>query len=114
MKTLAKLIILAIVAMFAVPLLLYRTASPCSMLKQEWVERARDHAESAVEEGREAASEYGDEVERIAERVGEMVENVTEDIAEGVADMKVEEMSTGQCVKELWRIKTGREPTEGW
>jgi hypothetical protein len=114
MKTLSKFILLALVLVIALPILAYRTGSPCEMLKKEWVERAQEKAEEVVEQGREAASDYGEQIERIAEQVGEIVENVTEDIAEGVAEMRVEEMSTGQCVKELLRIKTGREPTEGW
>jgi hypothetical protein len=114
MKTATKLVLLGLVLVIALPVLQYRTASPCSMLKQEWVAQAQEQAEQAVEQGREAASDYGAEIERIAERVGEIVENVTEDIAVGVAEMRVDEMSAGQCVKELWRIKTGREPTEGW
>lgn len=109
MKTLAKLIVVLLVLVIAIPIVAYRTGSPCGMLKKEWVERALQETESAVDEGREAASEYGENAERIAEQVGEMVGNVAEDIAEGVADMKTEEMSPGECIKELWRLKTGRE-----
>ncbi len=109
MKLLTKFVVLAVVLVIALPVLRYRTASPCGMLKKELVDRARSEAESAVQQGREAASEYGDRAERIAEQVGEMVENVTEEIAAGVAEMRVEEMSAGQCARELLRMKTGRD-----
>jgi len=113
MKLLAKLVVLALAIAVLLPVARYRTAAPCTMLEKELVDRARSKAESAVRQGREAASEYGDRAERIAERVGEMVENVTEEVAAGVAELRVEEMSTGECVKELWRIKTGRESDGG-
>jgi hypothetical protein len=107
MKTLAKLVVIVFVLVIALPIVRYRTASPCGMLKKELVDQAKSKAESAVEQGREAASEYGDRAERIAAQVGEMVENVTEEVAAGVAELRVEDMSTGECVKELWRIKAG-------
>lgn len=112
MKTLGKLIVVAVVIVLALPVLQYRTASPCGMLKKEWVERAKEQAAEAVDHGKKAVGDYGERAEQIAERVGRIVGDVTEDIAEEVAEMRLEKMSTGACVKELWRLKTGAKPAE--
>jgi hypothetical protein len=114
MKTLAKFTVLALVVLLAIPPLQYKTVSPCRMLEKELVKRTQQEAESAVEEGQEAVSKYGEQAQRLAEQVGAIVENVAEDIAVGVAEMRVEQLSTGQCLRELSRMKLGREPTPGW
>jgi len=114
MKTLAKFIVLAVVVLLAIPPLQYKTVSPCRMLEKELVKRTQQEAESAVAEGREAVSSYGEQAQRLAEQVGAIVENVAEDIAAGVAEMRVEQLSTRQCLRELARMKVGREPTPGW
>jgi len=114
MKTVAKLVVLSLVVLLAIPLLQYKTVAPCSMLEQELVKRAQQQAESAIEEGREAVSRYGEQAQRLAEQVGAIVENVAEDVAAGVAEMRVEQLSTRQCLRELSRIKLGKELTPGW
>jgi len=114
MKTLAKFVVLAIVILLAIPLLQYKTVSPCRMLEKELVKRTQQQAESAVEEGQEAVGRYGERAQRLAEQVGEIVEDVAEDIAAGVAKMRVEQLSTRQCLSELSRIKLGKESTLSW
>jgi hypothetical protein len=109
-KVLAVFVALAIVLLFVQ----YRTLGPCGMVKKEWVDYVQEKAKSLSEEGRERASEYGDNAERIAEDVGAIVEGVAESVAESAAESRADEMSFGQCVQEMWRIKTGKEPSFGY
>jgi hypothetical protein len=114
MKKIAK-VLAAFVALAIVLLIVqYRTLGPCGMVKKEWVEYMEEKAETLSEEGRDRASEYGENAERIAEDIGAIVEGVTESVAESVAESRADEMSFGQCVKEMWRIKTGKEPSFGY
>ena len=109
-KVLAVFVTVAIVLLFAQ----YRTLGPCGMVKKEWVEYVQEKAESMSEEGRERASAYGENAARVAEDIGDMVESVAQGVAQNVAESRADEMSMGQCVKEMWRIKTGKEPSFGY
>ena len=107
MKRLAKIVLLIVVVLTAVTLVRYRTLSRCGMLKREWVEDAREGVEAASERAREAAERVGGRTERIAYDVGDAVEESAKEIAETVAETLADEKSFGECVAELWKMKTG-------
>ena len=107
MKKLAKILLIAFVLLTAVTLVRYRTLSPCGMLKREWVEDARKGVESASERAREAAKELGGRTERIADDVGDAVEESAKEVAEALAETLADQKSFGECVAELWKIRTG-------
>ncbi len=66
------------------------------------VERGTKAARDSV---REAAGRLGGEDARQAsDRVVAAVENVTVGVAAGLAKTKVENMSRGECVAEMWRL----------
>ena len=79
------------------------------MVKQEMVNRIRARTESLSERGREKAGEFGEDIGRLAEEIGNAVEDAAVGVAAGVAEARVERMSVGECVKELWTLKVGRE-----
>jgi hypothetical protein len=107
MKKLAKILLITLVLVIAVTLIRYRTLSPCGMLKKEWVEDAREGVESASERAREAAEEVGGRTERIADDVGDAVEESAKEIAEALAETLAEKKSFGECMAEMWKMKTG-------
>ena len=107
MKKIAKILLLAFVLVTVVTFIRYRTLSPCGMLKKEWVEDAREGVESASERAREAAEEVGGRTERIADDVGDAVEESAKEIAEALAETLADEKSFGECMAELWKMKTG-------
>jgi len=107
MKKIAKVLLLAFVLITAVTFVRYRTLSPCGMLKKEWVEDARERVESASERAREAAKEVGGRTERVADDVGDAVEESAKEIAETLAETLADEKSFGECMAELWKMKTG-------
>jgi len=107
MKKIAKVLLLAFVLITAVTFVRYRTLSPCGMLKKEWVEDARAGVESASERAREAAKEVGGRTERVADDVGDAVEESAKEIAETLAETLADEKSFGECMAELWKMKTG-------
>jgi hypothetical protein len=109
-KVLSVLVALSIVLLFVQ----YRTLGPCGMVKKEWVKYLEEKAESLSEEGQKRASAYGDNAEQVAKDVGDIVEGVAQGVAESVAESRADEMSLGQCMKEMWRIKTGKEPSFGY
>ena len=82
------------------------TLSPCGMLKKEWVKDARKGVEAASERAREAAKEVGGRTERVADDVGEAVEETAKEVAETLAETLADEKSFGECVAELWKMKT--------
>ncbi len=109
MKTLFKLAVVAAILVLAVPVVMYRTASPCGMLKKELVSQTKDRIAEMGQAGREQARDLGGaEAERIAEGIGTVVGSTMEGLAEGVAQARVDNMSLRECASELWRIKTGR------
>ena len=105
MKTLAKLALLIVVVMIALPLVKYRTIKPCTMLKKERVERIQDGIESASEQARDAVAEHGERAERIVDDVSEALGGLADGLAERVAELEVDDMSTRQCVAELWKLR---------
>jgi hypothetical protein len=110
MKTLIKLALLLVVVAIAVPVVQYRTLSPCTMLKKEMVRQAEEGVRQAGEQVRgelDAADvELGEETEAVAEDIAGAVGDLAVAISAGAAEAKVRQMSSGQCLKELWRIKT--------
>ncbi len=111
MKFVLKAFAVVLVIAISVPLVTYRTVSPCSMLKKELALRAEQQMEAVGEELRMRAEDYGEEAEQIVDDVSEVAEPVVEGLAAGFAAARVQRMSTGECVSELWRIKTGGEPS---
>ena len=107
MKTLVKIVLAVVVIAIAVPLIKYRTVRPCSMLKQERIERIRDGIESAGEDAQDAVAEHSERAERILEDVGEALDGLADGLAEHVAELEVEDMSTRECVAELWKMRRG-------
>ena len=105
MKTLAKIVLLALVVIIAFPLFKYRTVKPCTMLKKERIERIREGIESAGDDAREAVAEHSERAERILDDVSEALEGMADGLAERVAELEVEEMSTRECVVELWKLR---------
>ena len=67
MKKIAGLFLLAIIAVVAIPIVKYKTLSPCEMLKTEIVERSRAQARAVTDRGREEVSELGEDAVRIVE-----------------------------------------------
>jgi hypothetical protein len=111
MKTFFKFGALAVVILIAIPIAQYKTVSPCQMLKKELVAQAEKSAAEATDALQEEVGAYGEGAAEIAEGVASVVENVAVGVASGVAAAKVERMSMGECVSELWRIKVkGEEP----
>ncbi len=100
-----KLVLLVVVVMIALPLLKYRTIKPCSMLKKERIEQIRDGIESVGEDAQEAVAEHSERAERILDDVSEALEGMADGLAERVAELEVDEMSTRQCVAELWKMR---------
>lgn len=111
MKFIAKALVIILVVVVSVPLITYRTVSPCGMLKKELKWRTEHQVEAVGEVAQDRAADYGEDAQQFAEDMSEIVEDVAEGVAAGVATARVQRMSTGQCVSELWRIKTGREPS---
>jgi F0F1-type ATP synthase membrane subunit b/b' len=105
LKTFAKLALFVVIVMLALTVFKYRTVSPCSMLKKERIERIHEGIESVREEAQEAAEEHSERAERILEDVGEALEGMAEGLAERVSKLEVDEMSTRQCIAELWKIR---------
>ena len=105
LKTIAKLVLPVVAVIIALPLLKYRTIKPCSILKKERIEQIRDGIETAGEEAQEAVSEHSERAERILEDVGEALEGLADGLAERVAELEVDEMSTRECVAELWKMR---------
>ena len=105
MRTLVKLALLVVFVLIALSVFKYRTVRPCSMLKKERIERIQEGIESVGEEAQEVAAEHSDRAERILDDVSEAVEGVAEGLAERVAKLEVDEMSTRQCIAELWKMR---------
>jgi hypothetical protein len=112
MKVFLKLVAFVLVILLLVPVVRYRTLSPCGMLKQEYVERAERQAQAVEEEAVAQAGAYSEEAGAVAEEVADVVEDVTAGIAAGVAEARVRRMSTWQCTTELIDLKLGNEPDE--
>ncbi len=105
LKTLGKIVVLAVVLLIAFPLVKYRTIKPCEMLKKERIERIRDGIETAGEEARGAVAEHSERAEQILDDVSEALEGMADGLAERVAGLEVDEMSTRECVVELWKMR---------
>ena len=106
MKKLVKVLAVLLVLVLAVTFIKYRTLSPCGMLKKEWVKDARKGVEAASDRAREAAKEVGGRTERVANDVGDAVEETAKEVAETLAETLADEKSFGECVAELWKMKT--------
>jgi len=111
MKFALKAFAVVLVIVISVPLLTYRTVSPCSMLKKELALRAEQQMEALAEEVRENVEDLGEQARQVVDDVSEIAEPVAEGLAAGIAAARVQRMSTGECASELWRIKTGGEPS---
>ena len=109
-KTLIKLVVLVLIVAIAVPVVQYRTVKPCTMLKKEMVRQAEEGVRQAGDQAREeletADIELGEETEAIAEDIAGAVGDLAVAISSSAAEAKVRRMSPGQCLKELWRMKT--------
>ncbi len=92
-RKLVKLVALLLLVLVAVPLLKYRTLSPCGMLERELASQATREVDDVSEEVRSRAAEYGEDAARIAE-----------DIAEAAAAAQVKQMSTPECASELLKV----------
>lgn len=102
-----KVGLVVILVVIAVPLIKYRTVNPCAMLQKERIAEIRDGIESARDEAREAVEGRGQRAERLVEGVNEALEGVAGGLAERSAELEVEEMSTRECVVELWKMRKG-------
>ena len=105
MKTIAKLVIVVLVVLLAIPVVKYRTLNPCKALKKERIEQWQQGVEAVSEAVQEAAGEYGERVARVARDGSEAVQETTAEFAEAVIDLELEEMSARQCVAELWKLR---------
>lgn len=105
MKKLAKVAVVVLALVLAVPVLQYRTVRPCTMLRKELVKRTKETAEEVGKRAKEEASQLSGDAARIADGIGEMVEDVAEEVAEGVAEARVRDMPVWKCVSEFWRLK---------
>ena len=103
MKTLIKLALVVLVVAIAIPVVKYRTVNPCEMLKKERIEQIREGIETASDEASGAVDGRSERAERIIDDVGETLEGLADDLAETVVELEVDEMSTGECVAELWK-----------
>ena len=97
--------VLAVVLLIAVSLVKYRTIRPCEMLKKERIERIREGIESAGEDAREAVADHSERAEQILDDVSEALGGLADGLAERVAEAEVDEMSTRQCIAELWNMR---------
>jgi len=105
LKTFVKLALFVVIVMLALTAFKYRTVSPCSMLKKERIERIHEGIESVREGAQDAAEGHSERAKRILEDVGEALEGMAEGLAERVSELEVDEMSTRQCVAELWKMR---------
>ena len=105
MKTLAKLVLFVVIVMIALSVFKYRTISPCKALKKERIERIQEGIESVGEDAQEVVAEHSERAERLLEDVSEALEGMAEGLAERVAELEVDEMSTRQCIAELWKMR---------
>lgn len=101
------LILILVVVVAAVPVVSYKTLNPCTMLKKEYVNRAKDRAGELTASGRDKASEYGEDAERIVDGLGAVLENAAGGIVEGLAEAQIEQLSLRECAREWWRVKFG-------
>lgn len=107
MKKILALLTIVVIAAAAFPVVKYRTFSPCSMLRQELVKRARSDVESLTQQGKERAEEYGEDAGRIAGGIGAVLENAAAGVMEGLAEERVRDLSLTECAREWWRISFG-------
>ena len=105
MKTLVKLALFIVIVMIALSVFKYRTVSPCTALKKERIERIQEGIESVGEDAQEAAAEHSERAERLLEDVSEALEGMAGGLAERVAELEVDEMSTRECIAELWKMR---------
>ena len=105
MKTLFKLVLLVVVIVIAWPFIKYRTINPCSMLKKERLEQVQEQIEDASESVQEAAEEHSEQASELLGEVGEALEGLAEGIVERAVEMEVDELSTRQCIAELFKGK---------
>lgn len=105
MKTLFKLALLVVVVLIAWPFVKYRTVNPCSMLKKERLEQVQEGIEAAREGVQDAAGEHSEQAEELLGEVGEALEGLYEGIAERAVELEVGELSTRECVAELWKMR---------
>lgn len=105
MKTLFKLALFVVIVMIALTVFKYRTVSPCKALKKERIERIHEGIESVREEAQDVAEEHSERAEQILEDVGEALEGMAEGLAERVSELEVDEMSTRECIAELWKMR---------
>lgn len=95
----------------AIPVIHYRTFSPCEMLQLELVDRVRQDVAKARADAQDEVRKHGATAESVAVAVGDVVSAVSVGVAAGAAELRVQRMSSGQCARELWRIKVlGKEP----
>ena len=107
MKKITMLVFILLVAVAAVPVVSYKTLNPCTMLKKEYVNRAKERTGELTTRGKEKASEYGEDAERIVDGIGAVLENAAGGIVEGLAEAQIEELSLRECAREWWRVKFG-------
>jgi hypothetical protein len=111
MKALFKLVVLLLVIAVAVPIAQYRTVKPCTMLRKELVWRTERQLRDAGQQAREgldsANVELSEDTEALVGDIAGVVSDVAVGVAEGVATARVRRMSSGQCLRELVRVKLG-------
>lgn len=105
MKLFLKIAMALVALAVAVPLITYRTARPCQMLRKELVRQTERKLEAARDSVREAAGALGEEAKEAADAVASTVQHLTAGLAAGAAAAKVERMSAGECAAELVRVR---------
>jgi hypothetical protein len=105
MKTLLKILVAVVVVLLVVPLVTYRTLSPCEMLEKELVRRTERKLEAARDSVREAMGALGPGARDAADAIAAGVQDAAVELSAAAAAAKVERMSGGECLSELVRTR---------
>jgi hypothetical protein len=105
MKTLLRILVAVVVVLLVVPLVAYRTLSPCEMLRKELVRQTERQLEAARDSISQAAAVLGQGARDAADAIAAGVQNAARDLAAAAAAAKVERMSAGACASELIRTR---------
>jgi hypothetical protein len=104
LRALARVLLFILALLVLVPLIRYRTLSPCGMLEKELIRQAEQEIDEVGVMARDRASEFGDQAEEVVGDVGQVVEDVAGGVAHGLVRARVRRMSTRECVAELTRV----------
>jgi hypothetical protein len=93
----------------AVPVVSYRTVRPCGMLRKELIHDAEEALEAARDSVRRVTAALDDRARDATDAVAEGVQQATVGMVTVAIDLKIDQMSAGECASELIDNKLGRD-----